>query len=180
MGDLSVMGTLPACVEIDPPIPVDLSIIPHTRGVYLVDFDLVLTESDQRLWLVDSSAESLRHRDGRAWEMDRYGMPLQVRLQTGICKGMSPEDAEERLHRLTVAKNVYLADYILAITRGRGRGVAREVAIMQQARQDKDLIALLAACWRLSPYEGKNDRVVKDNIKRIMVSLGAVQDAVLV
>ena len=178
VGDMSVLGNLPSCVLVDPPIPIDTGIIPHSRGVYLVNFDAVLTESDQRLWLAGTSAESLRKRDDAAWEIERYGMRLNTRLHVGICKGLDPEQAEQRLHQLQLARGTYPADYILAITRaGRGRRIARETAVMQQAIRDKDWIALLAACWRLAGYDNK---IVGDNIKRLMVSIGAIADTGLV
>lgn len=180
MGETGVMGNLPACVEVDPPIPVDEEIIPFTRGVYLVNFDAVLTEEDQRTWLVDSSAESLRQRDDHAWDIERYGMPLNTRLRVGICSGMDADEAEDRLHDLKLARGVYLADYILAISKaGKGRRVARETAVMQQARIDKNYIALLASCWRLVGYNGKGADTVNKNLKRLMVSIGAVADAII-
>ena len=177
-GEPGLLGTLPACVPVDPPIPVDQAVIPFTRGVYLVDLDAILIEDDQCLWLVDSSAESLRKRDDLEWERERYGIPLLVRLRTGICEGLDANDAEIRLHKLQPTRGAHLEDYILAITRaGRGRRIARETAKMQQARMDKDWMALLASCWRLANYP---DMRVRKNLKRIMVSLGAVSDAVLV
>jgi hypothetical protein len=178
---MSVLGTLPSVVEIDPPIPVNSDIIPHSRGVYIVNFDAVLTEDDQRKWLIESSADSLRRRDEAAWELERYGLRLSARLSLGICGGMNPQRAEERLAQLQKMRGVFISDYILAITRvGRGRRVAREVARMQQAMRERDWISLLAACWRLSGYEGSGAEQVWQNIKRIMVSIGATGDAALI
>ena len=178
MGEIGILGNLPACVEVDPPIPIDEEVIPFTRGVYLVNFDAVFTEEDQRAWLVDSSAESLRRRDDHAWDLERYGMPVNTRLRVGICQNMMPEEAEDRLHQLKLAKGAHLSDYILAISRaGRGRRVARETGIMQQAKLDKNYISMLAACWRLAGYDGKGADAVTANIKRIMVCIGAVSDA---
>lgn len=177
-GEPGLFGSLPTVVEIDPPIPVDVGIIPHSRGLYLIDLDMILTEDDQRLWLVDSSAESLRRRDDHGWDIQRYGMPLKTRLQTGICAGMEPNQAETRLSKLFPRLGTTLSRYILDIGyAGKGRRVAREIAIMQKARMDHDYIALLASCWRLAGYSGKGEREVLDNVKRIMVSLGAIEDA---
>ena len=179
--DISSLGSLPTCVTIEPPTPLDTDVIKFTRGIYIVNFDAVMTESDQRLWLIESSKESLRARDAKSWELDRYGMSLDLRLRSGICVGLNPEQAEQRLSLLKPAKNSFVQDYIISISKqGRGRAVARETAVMQKARIDGDWVALLAACWRLSGYSGRNESSVKQNLKRIMVVLGAVDDAVLV
>lgn len=181
VGETGPDGNLPSVVEIDPPIPLDTDVIPFTRGVYTVNFDAVLTESDQRLWLVDTSKESLRQRDAAAWELDRYGMRLQTRLRTGICAGMEPNQAENRLAELARAKNSTLRIYALNIAKaGRGRRIARETGVMQQAVKDRDWIALLASCWRLALYDGSGSATVRRNIKRLMVSIGATEDAILI
>lgn len=176
-GEIGEMGTLPTCVLIDPPIPVDCNIIPFSRGVYLVNLDAVLTE-EPRQWLVGSSKNSLKERDHRSWEIERYGMTLHERLQSGICAGLEPEQAEVRLAELQPFQDVYLSDYITAIQRsGKGRRVAREVAKMQEARLGKDHGALLASAWRLVGYSGKGEEQVDRNVKRIMVGIGAMEDA---
>ena len=170
MGEIGIMGNLPSCVLIDPPIPIDQGVFPFSRGVYIVNFQAVLTESDQRLW-----SESYIQRDGLAWETERYGMPLSVRLKIGMCAGLTPAEAEDKLASLCQRRGTYPVDYILKITRaGKGRRVAREAAAMQDCRVRKDWRGLLAACWRLAGYD---NQVVRDNIKRIMVSIGALEDA---
>ena len=170
MGEIGIMGDLPSCVLIDPPLPINSEVFPHSRGVYIVNFQAVLTEEDQHLW-----SDSHIERDGRKWELERYGMPLSVRLKVGTCAGLTPGEAEDKLASLCQRQGTYPVDYILKITRaGKGRRVAREAAIMQDCRARKDWRGLLAACWRLAGYD---NQVVVDNIKRIMVSIGALEDA---
>jgi len=179
-GEIGEMGTLPTCVLIDPPIPVDCDVIPFSRGVYKVNLDAVLTE-ETRMWLAGSSKDSLKERDHRSWEIERYGMTLHERLQSGICAGMSPDEAELELAMLHPFKDVYLSDYITAIQRsGKGRRVAREVAKMTEARLEEQFGDLLAAAWRLTGYSGKGEDQVEKNIKRIMVGIGAMKDALYV
>lgn len=179
MGELSFLGTLPACVEIDPPIPLDTEVIPFTRGVYLVEFDNIFTETDQRLWLAGSSRESLRERTDREWDIARYGMPLSVRRATGVCDGLSVEGTEAVLDALAKRPGAYLEDYILAIHRaGRGRRVAAEVAKMNECIRGDDWRGLLASCHRLSGYSGEGAAVVSANLKRLAVSIGATEDAI--
>ena len=176
-GEPKTLGTLPLCVTVDPPIPVDCDVIPFSRGVYMADLDAILTEEDQRLWLSGTSKASLKERDHRKWEIEQYGMTLYERCRTGICAGMVPGMVEIRLAMLVPFKDVYMSDYILAIQRaGKGRRVTREVARMTEARLAKDWKGLLAAAWRLAGYEGD---IVNQNVKRIMVGLGAMEDAVL-
>jgi len=67
VGEVAALGILLTCVEVDPPIPVDTDAIPFSRGVYLIDFDAVFQERDQRLWLAGTSRESLAQRDHRRW-----------------------------------------------------------------------------------------------------------------
>ena len=178
MGEIDVLGALPACVLVDPPVPVDSEIIPHTRGVYLVNFDAVILGDPCDEWLVGTSKASLRDRERKAWEYERYGMTLDSRLKTGVCAGMDPARAEATLASLSPFADVYLADYILAISRsGKGRKVAREVGVMQKARGDQDYPALLASCWRLSGYGGPGASEVGKNCKRIMVGIRAIGDA---
>ena len=180
-GEPAEMGTLPTCVVIDPPIPVDCDVIPFSRGVYVVNLDAVLTESDQRLWLAGSSKDSLKERDHRAWEIDRYGMTLHERLRIGICADLNPEQAEHKLMGLHPYKDVYLSDYINAIKMyGKGRRVAREVAVMHQARMGGDYKNLLASAWRLTGYSGEGEDQVSKNVQRIMVGIGALEDAMVV
>jgi hypothetical protein len=106
-------------------------------------------------------------------------MTLDARLKTGVCAGMDPARGEAALAGLSPYGDVYLADYILAISRaGKGRKVAREVGVMQQARKDKDYPALLASCWRLSGYGGPGASEIQKNVKRIMVGIRAMGDAV--
>lgn len=179
-GEPGTQGSLPTCVEIDPPIAINEEVLPHTRGLYMIDLDSVLTEEDQRLWLIDTSRESLRTRDRLAWEVEQYGMSLDARRRMGICNGMSPTDVEARLAALNLADGVYPSDYILAITKaGKGRRIARETAKMQEARMAKDWRGLLAACWRLVGYDGQKSEVIHDNLKRLMVVIGAMEDAVV-
>jgi hypothetical protein len=178
VGELDVLGALPPCVLVDPPVPVDSEIIPHTRGVYLVAFDAVVLGEPCDEWLIGSSKASLRDRERKAWEYERYGMTLDARLKTGVCAGMDPARGEAALASLSPFGDVYLADYILAISRaGKGRKVAREVGVMQQARKDKDYPTLLASCWRLSGYNGSGASDVEKNCKRIMVGIRAMGDA---
>lgn len=178
MGELDVLGALPACVLVDPPVPVDSEIIPHTRGVYLVNFDPVVLGEPCTEWLAGSSRVSLRDRERKAWEFERYGMTLDARLKTGVCAGMDPARAEATLASLSPFGDVYLADYILAIGRmGKGRKVAREVGVMQQARVQQDYPALLASCWRLAGYNGSGASDVEKNVKRIMVGIRAMGDS---
>lgn len=178
VGELDVLGALPSCVLVDPPVPVNSEIIPHTRGVYLVNFDPVVLGEPCENWLVGSSKASLRERERKAWEYERYGMTLDARLKTGVCAGMDPARAEATLANLSPFKDVYLADYILAIGKaGKGRKVAREVGIMQQARLNQDYPALLASCWRLAGYAGPGASDVEKNCKRIMVGIRAMGDA---
>lgn len=177
-GEIGSMGDLSSCVLVDPPIPVDTKIIPFSRGIYTIDLNAVFTTIDQRQWLIETSSESLRKRDFMAYEMQRYGMSLHARLRVGICAGMTAEQAEVRLGRLQPARGTFLSDYILGINySGKGRRVAKETALMQRAKLDGDYLALLASCWRLSHYKGQGEQKVRDNVKRIMVSIGALEDA---
>lgn len=179
-GEIGLLGTLPACVEIDPPIPLDMGAIPFTRGIYVVDFDLIFTEPDQRMWLTGTSAESLHRRDVETWDRERYGMSLHSRNRIGICREMSPEQVEHKLDSLSLRPGSYPSDYVLAINRaGRGRKVAREVAAMTEAVRGKKWRDLLAACWRLAGYSGKGSEEVEKNIRRLMVSVGATEDAAI-
>jgi len=76
--------------------------------------------------------------------------------------------------------DVYLNDYITAIQKaGRGRRIAREVGKMQEARLAENWKALLASAWRVAGYSGKGEDVVNRNVKRIMVGIDAMKDALL-
>jgi len=180
VGEVAALGTLPTCVEVDPPIPVDTDAIPFSRGIYLIDFDAIFQEQDQRLWLVGTSRESLAQRDHRRWEIEQYGMTLHERMRVGICAGMSLVQAELRLAMLHPYPDIYLNDYIAAIQRaGKGRRIAREVGKMQEARLAENWKALLASAWRVAGYSGKGEDVISRNVKRIMVGIDAMKDALL-
>jgi len=50
---------------------------------------------------------------------------------------------------------------------------------MQEARLAEDWKALLASTWRVAGYSGKGEDVVNRNVKRIMVGIDAMKDALL-
>jgi len=169
-------GELPLWNPVEPPIPYSGD---HFRG--WVEIDLAATLADREVILAGASAERKRDEDARAWEVERFGMPLQTRLRIGIGQGLTEEQLAQRLNGLSVAGR--MMEGIGSSLRALGsKGIGRadgELARTWEYVQDGDAAGILACCWRISrlmPPRKLNE--AKAYLAAIMALMGAPEDAI--
>mgnify|MGYP001816278305 CR=1 FL=1 len=85
-------GSSPVFTLIVPPVPYQ---VPVHRGSRLVDDQAILQRMPLEEWWVGTSGRTEEKKRGDAFWVDLFGLPVEKRLNEGVCIGVS--DAEEVL-----------------------------------------------------------------------------------
>ena len=164
-------GELPLWVHIDPAIPFGNS---QFRGLKIVDLELILAGKSMIEYLLDGSAERFRREQIQEPEIDTFGMPLRIRVRTGICL-TGGLDALSDLY----PKDISDIGFALRSLSALGVGKANvEIPVAFRMLQEKRYPAFLAAVWRLwnNCPNGKLGQA-RPWIRMAMMAINALEDA---
>lgn len=173
-------GTLPQITTLDPALEIDLD---QSRGYVYVDGNHLLGLKPASDCLRGSSLERLWKKEG----LQRLGLTLQLRRRLGIAKGLTLGQLADRLGRLESPGQLAQdtdwwgksATVLYEAVKVSEKGVLSiDDAAMLRSGECTGREAL-AACWRLavSRKAGTIDRSISEEVVRMMVGLGAGEDA---
>ena len=171
-GELDAFTILPTAIPFEPPEGVDPK---NLRGYILVDISAVLRGESYDEYVL-SSTKARRDREIlRGPEEEAFGMPLETRIRTGICRTGGLEaiaDFAPTSIRGTVMYLRYLAGNLNALSEAERREAIRHI-------QERNWQAALACLWRMYHKLSETART-EENLSYIMAAmtcLGAGLDA---